>query len=524
MEKHILLSVKKMAKSGFNDQEIQDLTKKSKLALGFTFKLYPDLFDYHYEDKKHKNVVGQIVTTLHPDSFLKKIGLKEKDIVLSIDQYAIAMTTDKDKDNFAYRLDLVTQKGIDDLKEIQIKDGQKVKVFFLRPKSHMINSQMSPQTESNKIMDNYDFLTKTSEFNWLYEIENNHQINTRVKMIPIKNLSDKIKEKLFNQDHAIDKVIKVLKINAAGIKEENKPLGSFLFTGPTGVGKTELAKLLAQEMNIPLFRIDMSEFSQEHSANRLLGSPAGYVGYSDDSYLLKSVGNDKKECILLLDEMEKSHEKIHTLFLQAMDNARVTLANNKEIDFSNTLIIMTSNCGVVQKNSVGITSKEEALSVNMDQLKEKFLPEFIGRLSGVVEFNALNEDGALLIIDKLISEFNQKMKDRVRLSLENEAKQHMLENGFNKTYGARTLKNFFSNQITVQVAERILENNGNNLGDLKISVDNNQLVLRNPPTISKTTEVVSDNSAVVSLTENTTGQESLEKKGFFETIFGGKKD
>lgn len=521
MEKSISLSVEKMRNVGFNPQEIENLIKKSERRLGFVMN-FSETYDYHYNDKKFEGVVGQTISSIHPDCFLNKMGLRNKDILLSIGQYAMIkkiIKSNQEEEKY-FRVDLQKEIVVNDLTKFELNDGDKVSVYFLRPKPHMLNpSQMDLQRRvSKKVIDNYDFIVKTGEFNWSYEIENTPEINTRVEMTPIKNLSEKIRAKLFNQDHAIDKVVKVLKINAAGLKEENKPIGSFLFTGPTGVGKTELAKLLSQEMNIPLFRVDMSEFGQEHAVSRFLGSPAGYVGYTDESYLLTTIGNDKKKCILLLDEMEKAHDKIQTLFLQAMDNAKVTLSNNKEIDLSNTLIIMTSNCGVIQKNSVGLTSKEEMLSVSMEQIKEKFLPEFIGRLSGIVDFNPLNEDGALLIIDKLISEFNQKMKERVSVKLNEKSKQHILAKGFNKTYGARPLKQYFSNQILVQVADMLLEKNGNKLGDLNIEVENDQLLLKYPPELTVSNESYS--APKISVHEN---ESPDQEPSFFQKLFNGIK-
>ncbi len=304
----------------------------------------------------------------------------------------------------------------------------------------------------------YKETTFEVKLHFLYEIKDEKLIQKyhRNKIITLK---DRVKQNLYNQDNAVDQIFDSIKIYATGLKEKNKPIGSYLLVGPTGTGKTELATLYAKELDCPLIRLDMSEFSEKHTVSRLIGSPAGYVGYGDPTIFEKEIGDDGRKLVLLLDEMEKSHQELQTILLQAMDNSRITLSNGSEVNFENVLIIMTSNLGTVTKNSIGLGNEEsKVLTVDFSVIKNYFLPEFLGRLSGVVQFNPLKEEHMFLIVDKFIASFNQNQMSAkgAKIIVSDNAKSQLIKIGFDQQYGARPLKKALHNHIYNKIADLYL--------------------------------------------------------------------
>ena len=274
-----------------------------------------------------------------------------------------------------------------------------------------------------------------------------------------------ILENVFGQDEAVDSVVKVIERSQAGLNEEEKPMGSFLFVGPTGVGKTELAKRLSDAIGAKLVRIDMSEYMEKHSVSSLIGAPAGYVGYGDDAVLSKAILKNPY-CVLLLDEMEKAHPDIHDIFLQAMDNGRVTDRQGEELNFENTVIIMTSNAGARerQKASIGVAQDENAKmsasNSKADQvLKNTFKPEFLGRLNKIVKFNPLPEQFMLKIAYKHVKKLNSLkglVKNNVELILTDEAAEWIVKKGNRPELGARPIENTVRTEIGDKITHEIL--------------------------------------------------------------------
>ncbi len=257
----------------------------------------------------------------------------------------------------------------------------------------------------------------------------------------LETLESRISTRIYGQDEAVMKVVEAVMMSKAGLSEEEKPLASLLFVGPTGTGKTELAKTLADELGIGFLRFDMSEYSEKHAVAKLIGSPAGYVGYDDGGILTDAI-RKTPDCVLLLDEIEKAHSDIYNILLQVMDYGRLTDNKGNKADFRNVILIMTSNAGAsfAAQAKVGFASSVTAGSAMLKQVKKTFQPEFLNRLSGIVVFNEIDRRMASLILDKKLRNLEAKLKAKnISLSLSAEAKDYLLNEGFSKEYGAREI-------------------------------------------------------------------------------------
>ena len=271
-------------------------------------------------------------------------------------------------------------------------------------------------------------------------------------------LGGNIKGRIFGQDNAVDKVTEAILMAKAGLSEDDKPLASLLFVGPTGVGKTEIAKVLAKELGVELVRFDMSEYTEKHSVAKLIGSPAGYVGYDDGGLLTDAVRNTPN-CVLLLDEIEKAHSDIYNILLQIMDYATLTDNHGRKTDFRNVILIMTSNAGAqyAAQASIGFgggVSRGEAM---MKQVKKTFKPEFINRLTDIVVFSEMDENMAALILRKKLSELEAKLQQRkVSFDMTDEAFSCLLKKGFTKEYGAREMDRVIARELKPLFMKEIL--------------------------------------------------------------------
>jgi ATP-dependent Clp protease ATP-binding subunit ClpA len=272
-------------------------------------------------------------------------------------------------------------------------------------------------------------------------------------------MAPKIKKDLFGQDHAVDRVAEVLEYSLAGMQDDNKPLGSFLFVGPTGVGKTELAKLLAREMKAHFERIDMSEFMEQHSVAKLIGAPPGYVGFDQGGRLTKTIEKNPR-CVLLLDEMEKAHPRIQDILLQAMDNAKITDSQGNPINLKNVLILMTSNAGTKElgKRAVGFAGSSAPQKLDEKAINDFFSPEFRGRLNGVIVFNPLDSKLMVSIVDKNIRRLNEtKLAGKgVTVTLSDEAKQWIANKDHNPMLGARPIEETVKKHVHSELTKSIL--------------------------------------------------------------------
>jgi ATP-dependent Clp protease ATP-binding subunit ClpA len=295
----------------------------------------------------------------------------------------------------------------------------------------------------------------------------------------LSNLEKNIKSKVFGQENAIDSLLDKVFISQAGLKSLNKPVGSFLFVGPTGVGKTEAAKQLAQNLGIKLLRFDMSEYQEQHSVAKFIGSPPGYVGFDDNAGQLITGLQENPNCVLLLDEVEKAHPSVLTVLLQVMDNGFVTGSNGKKADARNAIIIMTSNLGAVdaEKNGVGFGSLERD-SDPKDAVNRFFAPEFRNRLDGVIRFGKLNQVTMAKIVKKFIDELNSLVKDKnIHVKPNVEAVEFLIKKGFDSKMGARPLQRCIDDMIKKPLSKEILFGKLKNGGVVEITVDDKELKL-----------------------------------------------
>ena len=272
------------------------------------------------------------------------------------------------------------------------------------------------------------------------------------------NMEERLAMKIYGQDKAIKTLTEAILMSKAGLMESGKTIGSFLFVGPTGVGKTELSKVLAQQLHVPLHRFDMSEYSEKHSVAKLIGSPAGYVGYDDGGILTDTIRKNPY-CVLLLDEIEKAHEDIYNLLLQVMDYAVISDNKGRKVDFRNVVLIMTSNAGAryAHKASVGFERKVNAGAAMAKEIKSVFAPEFINRLTSVVVFNDMDEKMAGLILDDKIRKLQSRLDSRnIKLEIEQQAYARLLKEGFSPEYGAREIERVLNSRINPLLMREIL--------------------------------------------------------------------
>ncbi|MGF2079253.1 AAA family ATPase [Enterococcus casseliflavus] len=278
----------------------------------------------------------------------------------------------------------------------------------------------------------------------------------------LRNLADDLKAKVIGQDEAIDKVAKAIRRNRVGLGKQNRPIGSFLFVGPTGVGKTELAKQLAYEMfgsEESMIRFDMSEYMEKHSVSKLIGSPPGYVGYEEAGQLTEKVRRNPYS-LILLDEVEKAHPDVLHMFLQILDDGRLTDAQGRTVSFKDTLIIMTSNAGTgkVEAN-VGFGAAREGITRSvLNQLNNYFTPEFLNRFDGIIEFKALSKENLLSIVSLMLHDVNQTLShQKLHIDVPQDVQEKLVDLGYSATMGARPLRRTIQDQIEDGIAEYYLE-------------------------------------------------------------------
>lgn len=327
---------------------------------------------------------------------------------------------------------------------------------------------------------------------------------SRIAKIPAKSVKEDETEKLaelkgdlmaavFGQDQAVNAVEEAVILSRAGLRDPNKPQGSYLFAGPTGVGKTELAKQLASTLSIPLHRFDMSEYMEKHSVSKFIGSPPGYVGFGDGasgSGLLTNAVENSPHCVLLIDELEKAHPDIFNIFLQVMDNGQLTNSAGKTVNFRNVILIMTSNAGAseLQKNTLGFGSN--SVAGNDDKVIEKmFAPEFRNRLDAIVKFNALQSENMLMIVDKFVGQLSKQAAERgVTITLDDAAREYLATKGYDPKMGARPLARVIQNDLSIPLSRSMLFGELKGGGVAKVTVIGGVLVFI-PETAPKSEEV-----------------------------------
>ena len=312
----------------------------------------------------------------------------------------------------------------------------------------------------------------------------------------LKSLEGDIKRMVFGQNGAIEQVAAAVKLARAGLREPDKPIGSYLFAGPTGVGKTEVAKQLAMTQGLELLRFDMSEYMERHTVSRLIGAPPGYVGF-DQGGLLTDAVTKHPHSVVLLDEVEKAHPEVFNLLLQVMDHGTLTDNNGRKADFRNVILVMTSNAGgqSLSRSSMGFT-KQDHSSDAMEIIKKSFSPEFRNRLDAIVQFKPLQLDVVKTVVDKFLVELQTQIDDKgVTIDVTEEARTWLAEQGYDETMGARPLARLIDELIKKPLADEILFGALEQGGTVSIEIRDNELSLdfsekkSEPP--SKKTELIS---------------------------------
>ncbi|EAW7518973.1 AAA family ATPase [Campylobacter coli] len=320
---------------------------------------------------------------------------------------------------------------------------------------------LKAKTKKNAdIKDLEQVLAKMTHHHKMFEFDQNKAL---------MNLSLNLKAKIFGQDEVIDKLVATLKQSFAGFKNLNTPRGVFLFTGSSGVGKTELCKVLAEFLGLNLERFNMSEYAEKHSISKLIGSPAGYVGYEDGGLLSNAVRKNPFS-LILFDEIEKAHPDLSNTFLQIFDNAELTDNSGLKADFKNTIIIMTSNLGLKESNELGFLSKNEEKSNRA--IKDFFAPEFINRIDKILHFNDLDDTVLVKIIQKELDEISKNLKN-IQLVADEKAKLYLAKKAYNKEFGVRLLKRIISEEIGEKISDEILFGKLKKGGIAKIKLNKN---------------------------------------------------
>src|SRR5690625_3146310 len=296
----------------------------------------------------------------------------------------------------------------------------------------------------------------------------------------LRNFADHLRVNVVGQDKAVDNIAKAIRRSRAGLKSKYRPIGSFLFVGPTGVGKTELSKVLAAELfgsKEALVRLDMSEYMERHTVSKIIGSPPGYVGHEEAGQLTEKVRRNPYS-IILLDEIEKAHPDVQNTFLQIMEDGHLTDSHGRTVSFKDTVIIMTSNAGTGYKPiNVGFEKQNEAIT-NLEVLSDYFKPEFLNRFDGIIRFNELEESHLLEIVDLMLQELESTMEnDKLQITVTDEAKEKLVQIGYEPRFGARPLRRVIQDEIENQLTDLILDEM--EVENVTVDVEDDKIVVKN---------------------------------------------
>jgi len=294
----------------------------------------------------------------------------------------------------------------------------------------------------------------------------------------LKNLEKNLEHVIFGQGEAISALSSAIKMARSGLGHPERPTGAFLFTGPTGVGKTEVTRQLAHNLGVELIRFDMSEYMESHTVSRLIGAPPGYVGYDQGGLLTEAI-NKQPHAVLLLDEIEKAHPDVFNLLLQVMDHGTLTDNNGRKADFRHVVLVMTSNAGAHEmgRSSMGFTQQDHQAD-GMEVIKRAFTPEFRNRLDGIIQFKSLAKDAILRVADKAVLELEMLLQDKqVTLEIENDAREWLADNGYDMSMGARPMARLVQEKIKRPLADELLFGRLNKGGHVRVVLNEGELEL-----------------------------------------------
>ena len=328
-----------------------------------------------------------------------------------------------------------------------------------------------PEANRKKILDNTDIEKVVAKIARIPE----RNVSTSDREI-LKNLTRDLKMMIFGQDEAVETLGAAVRLSRSGLRDPIKPIGSFLFVGPTGVGKTEVSKQLAKQLGIELIRFDMSEYMERHTVSRLIGAPPGYVGYDEGGLLTEAV-NKHPHSVVLLDEIEKAHPDVYNLLLQIMDHGTLTDTNGRKTDFRHTILVMTSNAGadLLDRASIGFTEQEGEKDV-LGAVNRVFSPEFRNRLDAIIQFKALDSKTILHVVNKFLLELEVQLEAKhVVLDIDDEARAWLAKNGYDKKMGARPMARLIQEQIKRPLAEELLFGKLSNGGRVNVGVEEDKL-------------------------------------------------
>lgn len=366
----------------------------------------------------------------------------------------------------------------------------------LEAAAHLASRYMTDRKLPDKAIDlvdevgAYQYLQPEESRKTVIDVVDIEKVVAKIARIPEKNVSASDRDSLktmvrdlkmliYGQDEAIETLCAAVKLARSGLRDANKPIGSFLFIGPTGVGKTEVCKQLGQLMGVELLRFDMSEYMERHTVSRLIGAPPGYVGYDEGGLLTEAV-NKHPHAVLLLDEIEKAHPDVYNLLLQIMDHGTLTDSNGRKTDFRHTVVILTSNAGaeLLEKGTIGFSSNENAPDV-MSTVNRVFSPEFRNRLDAIIQFKILDHTTILNIVDKFIAELETQLQNKnVEIDIDERAKEWLARNGYDSKMGARPMARLIQEQIKKPLAEELLFGKLSNGGHVTITEDEKANKLR----------------------------------------------
>jgi len=371
------------------------------------------------------------------------------------------------------------QNKIDEVVEEKQKAAEKEdyeRAANMRYQEIQLQKQLEKAEDDEKVMD-----VDISDIQLLVEEKTGIPVTKMQKdeQEKMRNLGENLRDKVIGQEEAVDKVAKAIRRSRAGLKSQYRPNGSFLFVGPTGVGKTELSKALAEEMfgtRDAIIRLDMSEYMEKHSVSKLIGSPPGYVGHEEAGQLTERVRQNPYS-IVLLDEVEKAHPDVLNMFLQIMEDGQLTDSQGRKVNFKETVIIMTSNAGSEVKTvSVGFNSDDHESVKTMENLSEYFKPEFLNRFDAIIEFNELSEDNLLQIVDLMLHELQTNIEDnQIKIEVTDDAKRKLVDIGYNPKFGARPLRRVIQDKVEDQLTDLILEDE--EISDVKVELSDDEIVV-----------------------------------------------